>query len=274
MAAKNYPSLKDRVVLITGGSRGLGREMALALAEAGARISITGSSDTPQLRKTAAQLEAWTGKGRSLFFAADVRDFEACKRAVDETRKQFGRIDVLVNNAGLGMMPVSANYIKERPVFWEIGPEPWRMIMDTNIHGVFNMARLSVPHMIAQKFGKVINISTSEQTMVRKGFSPYGPSKAALEAMSKVWAQDLEGTGVDLNVYLPGGATDTDIFPPGEDRRGADGNLFPPSIMRPAILWLCADDSNGQSGKRYIARFWDDSLPSAEAAAQASSRKS
>jgi 3-oxoacyl-[acyl-carrier protein] reductase len=167
------------------------------------------------------------------------------------------------------MMPVSANYIKDRPVFWEISPEPWRLIMDTNIHGVFNMARIAVPHMIVQKFGKVINISTSEQTMVRKGFSPYGPSKAALEAMSRVWAQDLEGTGVDLNIYLPGGATDTDIFPQGEGRRGADGNLLPTSIMRPAILWLCADDSNGKTGGRYIARLWDDALPAQEAAAKA-----
>jgi NAD(P)-dependent dehydrogenase (short-subunit alcohol dehydrogenase family) len=265
-----YPSLKDRVVLVTGGSRGLGREMALALAEQGARIAITDISDSAPLRKTAGEIEALTGQGGARSFVADVRDFAACKRAVDATHQHFGRIDVLINNAGLGMMPVSNNYIKVRPKFWEISPESWRLIMDTNIHGVFNMARLAVPHMVAQGFGKLINISTSEQTMVRKGFSPYGPSKAALEAMSRVWAQDLEGTGVDVNIYLPGGAADTDIVPSGPDRRGADGNLLPPSIMRPAILWLCADESNGRTGGRYIARFWDDSLPAAEAAAKAS----
>src|SRR5690606_10784991 len=127
----------------------------------------------------------------------------------------------------------------------------------------------AVPHMVAQGFGKVINISTSDQTMVRKGYSPYGPTKAALEAASRVWAQDLEGTGVEVYVYLPGGAADTDLLPSGPDRKGADGNLLPPSIMRRAILWLCADDSTGMSGGRYIARMWDEALPAAEAAAAA-----
>lgn len=132
------------------------------------------------------------------------------------------------------------------------------------------MARACVPHMLANGFGKVINISTSDQTMARRGYSPYGPSKAALEAMSRVWAQDLEGKGVDVNVYLPGGAVDTDVLPPGAGKRGADGMLLAPSIMRRGIVWLCSDASNGQTGGRYIARLWDESLPGGEAARGAS----
>ena len=107
--------------------------------------------------------------------------------------------------------------------------------------------------------------------MVRRGYSPYGPSKAALEAASRIWAQDLEGTGVTVNAYLPGGASDTDLIPGGEGRAGADGNLLPASIMRRGIVWLCGPGSDGITGARYTARAWDEALPPEEAAAGARS---
>jgi 3-oxoacyl-[acyl-carrier protein] reductase len=125
--------------------------------------------------------------------------------------------------------------------------------------------------MMARGFGKIVNISTSAQTMVRRGYAPYGPTKAALEAASRIWAADLAGTGVDVNVYLPGGASDTDLIPPGPERKGADGMLLPAAIMRRGIGWLCADDSNGQTGGRYIARLWDAALPPDAAATGARS---
>ena len=105
--------------------------------------------------------------------------------------------------------------------------------------------------------------------MIRKGYSPYGPTKSALEAMSRVWAQDLDGTGVTVNVYLPGGATDTAILPEMTNKRGSDGNLLDPVIMRAPILWLCSDASNGHTGERYIARLWDNALPRDKAAEKA-----
>ena len=94
--------------------------------------------------------------------------------------------------------------------------------------------------------------------MIRSGYSPYGPSKAFLEAASRVWAKDLNGTGVDVNVLLPGGAADTDLLPPSNNKKGADGNLLPASILNDAIIWLVSDESNGLSGGRYIGRYWDD----------------
>ena len=133
------------------------------------------------------------------------------------------------------------------------------------------MARAVVPGMVARGSGKVINVSTSDQTMVRRGYSPYGPSKAGLEAASRVWAQDLEGTGVTVNVYLPGGAADTDLLPPSADKKGADGNLLPAAIMRRGIGWLAGPGSDGVTGKRFIARLWDERLDPAEAAAAAAS---
>jgi 3-oxoacyl-[acyl-carrier protein] reductase len=107
--------------------------------------------------------------------------------------------------------------------------------------------------------------------MVRRGYAPYGPSKAGLEAASRVWAQDLAGTGVDVMVYLPGGAADTALLPDSENKRGADGNLLPAAIMRRAIGWLCSDASNGRTGTRYIARLWDDTMSPDDAARGAQS---
>jgi NAD(P)-dependent dehydrogenase (short-subunit alcohol dehydrogenase family) len=260
------PSLRDRVVIVTGASRGLGREMALELAAAGCKVVICGSADTPELRATASDAEALVS-GSILVHVADVADPAACDGLVAATLARFGRIDVLINNAGRGMRLISETFNTVPTKFWEAKPDDWRAIIDANLNGAFYMARAVAPHMVSQGFGKIINISTSDQTMVRRGYSPYGPSKAALEAASRVWAQDLEGTGVDVNVYLPGGAADTDLLPPSGVRRGADGNLLPSSIMRRAIGWLCSDASNGQTGGRYIARLWDDALPATEAAA-------
>ncbi len=261
-----YPSLVGRTVMVTGGSRGLGREMVLALAAAGASIAIVGSRPGPALDETVEEANR-LNPGKAIAIAADVADYGQCEAAVAKANEAFGHIDVLVNNAGLGMRRISETFNTEPTRFWETDPVAWKDIIDTNVNGAFNMARALVPGMVARGFGKVINISTSDQTMVRRGYSPYGPSKAALEAMSRVWAQDLEGTGVDLNVYLPGGAADTDLLPPSADKKGADGNLLPAAIMRRAILWLADDQSNGMTGGRYIARLWDDALPLSEAAA-------
>ena len=263
------PSLAGRVAIVTGASRGLGREMALEMAAAGMKIGLLGSAPSEALEETLRDVRALGGQAIS--HAADVADYAACEKAVAATVSAFGRVDVLVNNAGLGMRLISQTFNVEPTKFWEASPEAWRRIVDANVCGAFNMARASVPLMVAQGFGKVINISTSDQTMVRKGYSPYGPSKAALEAMSRVWAQELAETGVDVNVYLPGGAADTDLLPPGPGKKGADGNLLPASIMRRGILWLCSDVSNGRTGGRYIARLWDDALPPSAAAEAARS---
>ncbi|MDF2369974.1 MAG: SDR family NAD(P)-dependent oxidoreductase [Rhizobiaceae bacterium] len=248
-----HPSLEGRVVIITGGARGLGREMALELAEAGASLVLTAASQSDAMDETVAAI----APGRVLAQVADVTDFAACQRVVEATQAKFGPADVLVNNAGRGMRLISETFNTVPTPFWETDPESWRSIIDINVNGAFNMARALAPGMVARGFGKIINISTSDQTMVRRGYSPYGPSKAALEAASRVWAQDLGGTGVDLNVYLPGGAADTDLLPPSPQKKGADGNLLPASIMRRAIGWLCSDASNGVSGARFIARNWD-----------------
>lgn len=269
MSRSKDASLQDRVIIVTGGARGLGREMALALAEQGAKVVVTGTSESEAMRETIAMATSIAGADRIAGIAADVSNFAACESVLKFTLEKFGALHVLVNNAGQGMRLISETFNTKPVQFWEIAPEHWHSIIGTNVNGAFNMSRACTPHLLAQGFGKIINISTSDPTMVRKGYSPYGPSKAALEAMSKVWALDLEGKGVDVNVYLPGGAADTDLLPPGTNKRGADGNLLPAAIMRRGIGWLCSDASNGKSGGRYVARQWEDALPAAQAAAKA-----
>ena len=268
-SASTNASLAGRVIIVTGGARGLGREMALALVGQGAQVVVTGSRESPELQATLAMASALGGRDCVLGLAADVTDYAACQRVLQATLERFGALHGLVNNAGRGMRAVSETFNTVPLPFWQADPQAWRSIVDANVTGAFHMARACVPHLVAQGFGKLVNISTSDPTMVRRGYSPYGPSKAALEAASKVWAQDLSGTGVDVNVYLPGGAADTDLLPPSLNRRGADGNLLPAAIMRRGIAWLCSDASNGHTGGRYIARLWDETLPPARAAAGA-----
>jgi 3-oxoacyl-[acyl-carrier protein] reductase len=108
--------------------------------------------------------------------------------------------------------------------------------------------------------------------MVRTGYCPYGPSKAALEAMSVIWAKDLEGKAVSVNVLLPGGAADTRLLPgSGSDRRGADGNLLSPALMRAPIVWLMGQAGADVSGQRFVARLWPEGQTGDQAAALARS---
>lgn len=241
--------------MVTGGSRGLGREMALALAETGAYVAITGSKPSRALDDACAELETRT---KALAIVADAADAAATNRAVEAVVAAFGRIDVLINNAGLGMRLVSETFNTRPTRFWEADIDAWSRIVETNIHGPFLAARAVVPQMLTRRFGKIINISTSDGTMIRNGYSPYGPTKAFLEAASRAWAVELADTGVDVNVLLPGGATDTDLLPSSPNKRGADGNLLSPAIMRAPIRWLASDASNGITGGRFIARHWPD----------------
>jgi len=264
-----HSSLRERVVIVTGGGRGIGRKFVLALAGAGAKITASARTAS-ELAQVAAEVEEAVGPGRFVGVEAEVRDAKACERVVARTLDAFGALHCLVNNAGIGMRHVSERFNVAPPRFWEAPVEPWRDILEINAVGPFLMARAVAPHMVAGGFGRIVNISTSPGTMVRKGYSPYGPSKAALEAMSRIWAQDLADTGVTVNVLLPGGATDTSFIPgSGAGRRGADGMLLPATIMNAALLWLLSDASSALNGRRLIGKLWDTSLAPDEAARRA-----
>ena len=262
-------------IIVTGGGRGLGYEMAQALVEAGHRVLITGTRASQELQSAAAHLQQLAGSLRSgqgeqaFAMQADVANWGDCQLVAQACLERWGRIDGLVNNAGRGMREISESFNVEPALFWQANPQGFRNIIDANVIGPFMMARACVPSMVKQGFGRVVNISTSAVTMVRTGYSPYGPSKSALEAMSAIWSKDLAGSGVTCNVLLPGGATDTQLLPgDGSSRRGADGLLLSPRLMRRPIVWLMSEQSH-TTGARYIAKNWPNDLEGQEAAEQA-----
>ena len=203
--------LSGKTAVVTGGGRGIGRAMALGLARAGANVAITAARNRNDLDRAAAEAAKLSGPERIRGIVADVADEDDCRRVVGETLDAFGAVHILVNNAGRSMRFVSEQFFSTPTKFWQTDPAVWRMIIDTNVNGPFLMARAVVPRMIEQRWGRIINISINHETMRRAGFSPYGPSKGAVESETIIWAQDLAGTGVTVNSLLPGGATDVKV---------------------------------------------------------------
>jgi NAD(P)-dependent dehydrogenase (short-subunit alcohol dehydrogenase family) len=124
--------------------------------------------------------------------------------------------------------------------------------------------------MLKAGWGRIVNVSVSQGTMRRRGFSPYGPSKAALESETIIWAQDLEGTGVTVNVLLPGGATLTGMVPQTLSEK-AKSTLLDPSIIVPPLLWLVSPEADAMTGRRLVATKWqngNDGKAAAEAATE------
>ena len=238
---------------MTGGTSGLGQAMAQALARAGARVAVS-SRDRARAQATAAEL----GDG-ALGVELDVRDAGSVSAAIDSVYGTLGGLDVLVNNAGIGMRTVNPRFMTEPQPFWEVAPAGFRDVLETKATGTFLVARAVVPRMLTAGGGRVVTISMNEQTMTRRGFVPYGPSGAAVEALARVMAADLAGTPVTANILLPGGATATGMIPdemPDELR----ANLLDPAIMGPPIVWLASSDAAGVHDERIVAGEFDDWL--------------
>jgi NAD(P)-dependent dehydrogenase (short-subunit alcohol dehydrogenase family) len=266
MELMNGASLEGKTAIVTGGGQGMGRAMALGLLRAGLRVAIA-ELDGAALADVAAVVRGAGKDGALLTIVADVTQEESAAGAVKQTVETFGRIDILVNNAGIGQETIRPTFMRTPVKFWEVEPARWRRILEINTNAPHFMARAAAPSMIAQKWGRIINVTTSLDTMIRGGFAPYGPSKAANEAYVAIMAQDLAGTGVTANVLVPGGPANTRMIP---EESGIDrAALIQPEIMVPPLLWLASAASNGVSGRRFIAALWDPRLPASQAAEKA-----
>ncbi len=245
MASDHIISLDGTRALVTGGTSGLGLAMASALARAGARVVLT-SRSAERAGATAAQLPGATG------VAADARDEDSVTHAVEQAWSGLGGIDLLVNNAGLGMKTVNPRFMIEPRGFWEVPAGGFRAVIETNLTGYFLMARAVTLRMLEAGAGRIVNISMNHSTMNRRGFVPYGPSRAGAEALSRIMAADLSGTGITVNTLLPGGATETGMLPPAEDRPPQFA-LIDPAVMGPPIVWLASPQARGVHNERIVA---------------------
>ena len=268
MSEQQPQRLKDRVVVVTGGAQGMGRAMTLGLLARGARVVVVDIAEAAA-QELAGQAEARHGADRLLALKADVCQLDECRRVADAARARFGAVHALVNNAGRGMTAIRRDYL-DRPVpFWEVEPDRWQALMDLNVRAPFFMAQTLTPGFIAQRWGRIVNITTSLDTMYRAAYTPYGPSKAWLEAATVGWARDLAGSGVTCNALIPGGAVNTAFF----DRNAPlqRDTLIQPEAMVAPVCWLLSDEAADTTAQRFVARLWDEGLPAAEAAKAAGS---
>jgi 3-oxoacyl-[acyl-carrier protein] reductase len=272
MAETTAPATRDirlegRVVIVTGAARGLGRAMAAGLARAGAS-TVFADIDGAALASAVAAVDGQTGCGPVTAIACDITVQADCERLVAAALAKFGALHVLVNNAGLGPVHLERSPRTTSLKFWEADPDVWQAILATNVNGTFLMARSAATQLIRSGAGRIVNVTTSLPTMQRRANSPYGVSKAAIEAETLIWAKDLEGTGVTVNSLIPGGAADTDfVHEAARIALRAEGRtLLAPAVMVAPILWLASRLSDGVTGARFVGKLWDERLPPSEAA--------
>ena len=242
--------LDGKVALVTGAgsSMGMGREMALALVEAGARVALM-DVNADQLERNANDAREIGGDASAIPVTASVNSWDDAQRAVSETISGLGGLHILINNAGVPSHRTGG--------FWELPPEEWLHALSVNSSGPFLMARAAIGHLRDQGWGRIVGVTTSLDTMIRN--LPYGPSKSAHESFVAIIAKQLEGSGVTANVLIPGEATNTNFI---SDDAARDRNaLIQPDVMRAPIVWLASDEADGVNGRRIIASNWDKSLP-------------
>jgi NAD(P)-dependent dehydrogenase (short-subunit alcohol dehydrogenase family) len=257
---------KQRTAIVTGAAGGIGRALVKGLLEAGIRVAAVDRTRDGLNALTAAAREQ-SRDANLLTIEADLSRDAAISDIVGQARGRFGAIDILVNNAGVGQATLRPGNLPQPLRFWDITADQWRNFVAVHTTAPLLLAQAVVPEMRERKWGRIVNVTTSLGTMIRSGSPTYGPSKAALEAFSAIMAKDLEGSGITVNVLVPGGVTNTPMVPneAGFDRQ----EMIQPDVMAPPLVWLVSDAAQAVSGRRFLAAHWDAKLPPAQAAEKA-----
>jgi NAD(P)-dependent dehydrogenase (short-subunit alcohol dehydrogenase family) len=233
--------LEDKVCLVTGASRGLGRALALELSRRGASLVINSRSVCAQdLEEVERQI-----RRQVLSVCADVSKRADVERLVAEALARFGRVDVLVNNAS-ALGPTPMPFLADTPI------EEFESVLRTNLNGPFMLTRALIGQMLGRGSGSIINVSSDAGVVGYANWGAYGVSKAALDHLTRTWAAELEGTGVRINSVDPGDmntAMKRASEPDGDPAQWAE-----PETVTPVFIYLASDRSAGVNGQRLSAQ--------------------
>jgi NAD(P)-dependent dehydrogenase (short-subunit alcohol dehydrogenase family) len=250
--------LSGRTALVTGAAGGIGREFVRSLLRARANV-IAADVSGAGLARLVETMESEGFGPRLTSRHLDISDHRACAMSVEFARERFGALHILINNGALGMGAIRDDHMTNLVGIDEITPDIWDRFVAVNFSGAWYLTRAAVPAMKRAGWGRIITVTTSFYTMLRGKFHPYGPVKASLEAMSAGHAKEFDGTGITVNVIVPGGPTDTAMVPASSGLKRED--LIPPVQMTYPLLWLCSTEADGVTGKRYVAARWNPALP-------------
>lgn len=240
--------LDSRVALVTGAARGIGAATATRLAQDGAKVALA-DLDSSGVEKTASELAA--AGAETLALACDVSDAAAVQQTVDRAVERFGRLDILVNNAGI---------IRDNLLF-KMTDDDWERVIGVHLRGAFNCARAAQKHMVEQKYGRIISLS-STSALGNRGQANYSAAKAGLQGLTRTLAIELGQFGITANAVAPG-FIDTDMTRATAQRMGVSPEAFQagasqhialrrvgqPSEVASVIAFLASDDASYVSGQ-------------------------
>ncbi|MEM1387386.1 MAG: SDR family oxidoreductase [Pseudomonadota bacterium] len=247
-----------KAALVTGASRGMGKAMARALLAADYDVAITAARDEPALMHASAELATAFGAERVMGFFADAGATDGAEGAIRAVCVRFGRLDVLVNNAGRGPREHGLEQDGSNSAFWDIAPAAWVEVLRGNANGAFLLARAAAPVLREQGWGRIVTVSTDPAAAQRPGFGAHAAAKAAVDALTGHMARDLAQTGVTANVLAPGGPVATAFQPEGTDTSG----MLDATVLNEPLVWLCSEAANAITGARITATAWRKEDPS------------
>jgi 3-oxoacyl-[acyl-carrier protein] reductase len=235
--------LKDKVALVTGASRGLGKAIALQLASDGAQVVVNYATSSDKAEEVVSTIKS--GGGKALAMQADVSNLEEVEKMVDTIYEQFGQIDILVNNAG----------VTRDELLISMEREDWDKVISTNLGGLFNCTKAAAKYMMVQKSGRIINMSSVAGERGGRGQSNYAASKGAVNAFTRSVAMELARKKVTVNAVAPG-VVETEMSSE-VIRRAQDiildsvalKRLGQPEEIAKVVAFLASDDSSYITGE-------------------------
>lgn len=241
--------IAEQVAIVTGAGSGLGRAMALGLARAGAKVVL---ADVREECVKKVQQEIPSTNGTAEIFAGDLSQEFSAQQLVDFCAEKFGRLDILINNAGLRMevhddgIYEDWRCLRQRPTH-EVPVSDWDLLMGVNLRAVYLCTHFALPYMIKQNHGVIIGISSNAGYQGVAGKCAYVASKHAVEGLMKTVAQEMQPYGISANAIHPGGRVNVD---------GRGGQA--PDVVMPLVLHLAARDQPTITGKVIKAQEWND----------------